>query len=347
MNNKKKKRWKYIHHQLSSTRRELKKRSAKFHKRRSIHISQRKNDIMAIRKRASKDYVTIKAPNRFSFIENTDDVLEYFNSCKELLHKNENVECDISNIDSLTSDAIALLAAYTNDKDFLGKYGNIRGNAPLKPDLNQIFRESGFYKFFNANRSFKQAHKPDKNMFHQESNYKVQSEIAKQACMLGTKHVFANERPFPELYEMIVEAMSNTNNHASKGKEKQVKWWLYTYISPIGNAMYTFIDLGVGIFDSIPVQKYKQLFRKLKITHNADLVDDLLSGKIKSRVQLDNNIRGKGIPQIARNSSQGCFKQAYLISNNVKINLKNREVEKLKQEFNGTFLFWELQNVKK
>ena len=53
--------------------------------------------------------------------------------------------------------------------------------------------------------------------------------------------------------------MSNTNNHASNNSNaNQFKWWLYTYNAPNGHTMYTFIDLGVGIFDSIPVQVFKK-----------------------------------------------------------------------------------------
>lgn len=78
------------------------------------------------------------------------------------------------------------------------------------------------------------------------------------------------------------------------------------------------------------------------ISHNVDLVQDLLDGKIKSREIIDNNIRGKGIPQIARNSQQDVFRRAYIISNDVKINLKTRDAEKLKNNFQGTCLYWEL-----
>ena len=53
----------------------------------------------------------------------------------------------------------------------------------------------------------------------------MQSDIAKNACILGTKHVFGSNKPFPDLYEMLIEAMSNTNNHASNNSNaNQFKW---------------------------------------------------------------------------------------------------------------------------
>ena len=173
----------------------------------------------------------------------------------------------------------------------------------------------------------------------------MQSDIAKNACILGTKHVFGSNKPFPDLYEMLIEAMSNTNNHASNNSNaNQFKWWLYTYNAPNGHTMYTFIDLGVGIFDSIPVQVFKKIKRVIGLENNTDLVPDLLDGKIKSREKVDNKIRGKGIPQIAVNSNSQYFARAYIISNDVKINLKDKTAEALEHNFSGTMLFWELTN---
>lgn len=270
-------------------------------------------------------------------------MLKFIYDCQEGLRTNEKVECNLSQIDSLSSDAIALLAACTNDRTFLGKRGKIRGNAPLRPTLQKTFVESGFYNHVNASKYLKGAHKKDNNLFHQESHFRVESDIAKKACLLGTRHVFGNERPFEDLFEMLVESMSNTNNHAAnQQKDKQIKWWLYTYNDPNGNTLYTFIDLGVGIFDSVPATRFKKLKKAIGISHNVDIVADLLEGKIKSREEVDNNMRGKGIPQIAANSKNCMFKRAYIISNDVKINLKNGLPERLGANFLGTLLFWEL-----
>ena len=146
---------------------------------------------------------------------------------------------------------------------------------------------------------------------------------------------------------MLVEAMSNTNNHAGKNSENKIKWWLYTYNDPSGFTSYSFIDLGVGIFESIPVQKFKKLTKFLNFSSNVDLVQNLLNGKIKSSIELDNDIRGKGIPQIALNSRESIFKRAFIISNDVKIDLKTQQAEKLYVPFKGTFLYWELYNEQK
>ena len=336
------KRYKAYRHQLSRERSEMKKRHLPAIRRRRRRLLLRKQDIVERKRVNEKNFITKVSPSNFSLVDNTDEVVAYINDCRSLLNKKKKVIMDIENVQNLSPDAIALLVACANDAHFSGKYGKLSGNAPNDPKLLKLFAESGFYKFVSSSKLMKSAQKQDVNLLHKESHFQVQPEIAKQACLYGTKHVFSSTEPFSDLYEMIVEAMSNTNNHANKKQAGTTKWWLYTYNDPDGKTCYSFIDLGVGIFDSLPVSKYKKVTNWIGISHNVDLVQDLLDGKIKSREIIDNNIRGKGIPQIARNSQQNVFGRAYIISNDVKINLKTRDAEKLKNNFQGTCLYWEL-----
>ena len=274
-------------YQLKRMRRTMKRQSKSYKLRRRHRLENRRRGLVAQREWERKAYVELEVPKNFSFIDNTNEILEYFIKCKSLLHNKEKVQCDLSHITALSSDAIALLAACANDESFLGKRGRIRGNAPADPELLRLFIESGFYNHVKATKVLKSAHKSDTNLFHQESNYQVQSDIAKNACILGTKHVFGSNKPFPDLYEMLIEAMSNTNNHASNNSNaNQFKWWLYTYNAPNGHTMYTFIDLGVGIFDSIPVQLFKKIKKVIGLENNTDLVPDLLDGKIITQMDI-------------------------------------------------------------
>lgn len=344
-NRKKIKEIKRLRHQRKRMRRATKRQSKNYKLRRKNRLEERRSGLIELRKWEHTPYKELEVPKDFSFIDNTNEVLGYFMECKSLLHNKVKIQCDLSHITSLSSDAIALLAACANDETFLGKKGRIRGNAPTNPELLKLFLESGFYNHVRSTKSLKTAHKSDANLFHQESNYQVQSDIAKKACILGTSHVFGTSSPFPDLYEMLIEAMSNTNNHASNNSDtNQFKWWLYTYNAPNGHTMYTFIDLGVGIFDSIPVKRFKKMRKAVGLLHNKDFASDLLNGKIKSREDIDNKIRGKGIPQIAANSNSPNFARAYIISNDVKINLKDKTSEALDHNFSGTMLFWELTN---
>lgn len=218
MNYKTKKEIKRRRYQLKRMRRTMKRQSKSYKLRRRHRLENRRRGLVEQLKWERKAYVELEVPKNFSFIDNTNEILEYFIKCKSLLHNKEKVQCDLSHITALSSDAIALLAACANDESFLGKRGRIRGNAPTDPELLKLFTESGFYNHVKATKVLKSAHKSDTNLFHQESNYQVQSDIAKNACILGTKHVFGSNKPFPDLYEMLIEAMSNHYCPVKAGK---------------------------------------------------------------------------------------------------------------------------------
>lgn len=335
------KRLKALRHQRAREKAEIKKRSRYSKRKRNKSLLQRKIENNIRKTIKKKPNISKVAPSDFSLIDNPNEVIAYINDCKKLLHQKEKVTIDIANIQTLTSDAIALLVACADDPHFRGKYGELSGNAPKDTKLRKLFMESGFYNFVRAHRFMKTAQKESDNLLHKESHFQVQPDIARKACLHGTQHIFNNQEPIPCLYEMIIEAMSNTNNHANKDKEGTTKWWLYAYNDPEGKTCYSFVDLGVGIFESFPVSLYK-IKQKIGLTHNADLVSDLLEGKIKSSKKADKKIRGKGIPQIAKNSQQDIFKRAYIITNDVKIDLKSRKAERLSYDFHGTLLYWEL-----
>ena len=329
---------------MARMRSELKQRSYNYIQRRKRRLALRKCHIEIRREVAQKKYINKVAPKNFSIIDNTKEFLAYINECRNLLHHKEKVAFNIADVDNISSDAIAVLVACTNSSSFKGEYGQILGNAPRSPSLNRLFCESGFYRFVNSSRDMRAFKTGNNSILHKESHIRVRSDIAKDVSLYGVRHVYGNEKPIPELYENLVESMSNTNNHACRNTEDKIKWWLYAYNTPNRTTEYTFIDLGVGIFDSLPVRKYKKLAIDMGLAHNVNLVDDLLAGKIKSREILDNDIRGKGIPQIAYNSKSKVFKRAFIISNDVKIDLKTNLAEKLNDDFHGTLLYWELTN---
>lgn len=311
----------------------LRKRSAKERRRNMIDVSQSPSQREAIR---------LSAPESLSLIENTNETLKYFGKCRNMLKEGRHVFLDISNVTKLGVEVITLLAALVNDPSFRGK-GKITGNAPEDPELKRTFCESGFYKHVNAHKEMKNVQNVNRNLFHKENSYKVATDIAKEACLHGIKYVWDEPIIIESLYENLIEAMSNTNTHAAGEKEEKVKWWMYVYNVPVKKrSQYIFVDLGVGIFDSVPMHAFRKISQKMGITHNAELVPDLLAGKIKSRVELDNKMRGKGIPQISSNSKSDYFSQAYIISNDVMIDLRSEEAIALKSGLNGTLMFFEL-----
>jgi hypothetical protein len=292
-------------------------------------------------KRQLRTYKVLPAPKKFSFVDNTDEVLEYLKISEKYLKQKRGVVFDKSKVDVLTSDAIALFIGFLSGKQ---KY---RGNSPDKPDLKKLFEESGFYDHVQVKRKLKDRVNPVSNLLHKEFNTIVAPEIAGDAVMRGIKHTGLSLKDTDPVYDILIECMQNTNNHASGNRRYgNCNWWLYVYNDQVENiTKYSFVDLGIGIFKSlVATGLVKKVFKKISLLPNSELVDDLLSGKIQSRISEDNELRGKGIPQIVEYAKTDYFKRFYIIANDIKIDVKTGERWTLKNNMNCTFLYFELQN---
>lgn len=285
--------------------------------------------------------VPIVAPTNFSLIYNTEETLDYFEQAHKELKKKNRILFDISGVTTLTTDAIAVQIAKIKDHRFHFNSGII-GNAPNDETLNKLFLQSGFYEYVNT-----RGNKPTNNkkiLIHEITNNKVEPDKAKEAYLLGLRHTFQNEEIFEPLYNILIEIMQNTNNHAGLTRGKY-DWWLHVYNHPDSmKTSYTFLDLGVGIFESLPVKSFKRDFLELLgLTSNLDLVPKLFAGEIKSRTSRPE--RGKGIPQVYECSQHKYFEKFFLISNDIYANLKTNENRIIKNSFNGTLFYWELNNI--
>jgi hypothetical protein len=138
--------------------------------------------------------------------------------------------------------------------------------------------------------------------------------------------------------------MQNTNNHA--GNEKGMyDWWMHIYNVPDTNkSIYTFLDLGVGIFESLPVKNWIiKIFKVLGFqSSNIELIKELFAGEIKSRTGRAD--RGKGLPQVMELSQDPAFSKFVLITNNIYADLKNKSYRELDGYFSGTLFYWILEN---
>lgn len=291
-------------------------------------------------------FLNIKAPENFSFIDNTEEVLAYFKVAGKALSERNQVQFDLKDITNLTPDAIALLIAKVKDKNFTRGI-NVGGENPEKKELKQIFHESGFLEHVNS------SYKPPKNeknlLMHQVTHKKVHPDIAKQVGVLSVGHTFKNTTKFQPIFKIMIECMANTDNHASLKTEGIYDWWLFTYCNPEKNiTSFTFLDLGIGIFNSNPVSSYKEKLlttleniSDLSLKDNVKLVPKLFSGEIYTSRTKDKK-RGQGLPSIKECSENKHIKNFTIIANNVKISLPSLQTVKLENKFNGTFLYWEL-----
>jgi|GEM_PF-1756930 len=293
--------------------------------------------------RINKGIVNFQAPPNFSFINNTEEIVKYFNQIKKYVDENQPVNIDISKITTLSPDIIILLIAILKDKKSM-KVG-LSGNAPEIPYLNKIFMESGLYNFVKSKGKKKVA--DNNKLWEHSTDNQVKGEIAGEAVEI-CKALFAeNEINYDtdNLYNLLVEAMSNTINHADK-KKAHINWWLYYFIDKEEQTIkFSFIDLGIGIFKSASFDSYRSYANQL-LPGNALLVKPFLEGKIISSRKIDNEISGKGVKQIINCAQNAEFINFTIITNDQNINVKEKNSNSIKANFDGTFINFEISYKK-
>lgn len=294
-----------------------------------------------LRRNDATPTINVKAPENFSLVHNADETIAFFEKAHSEIRKGNKIILNINHITTLTTDAIAVQIAKIKDRRFhLNR--PIIGNAPKDMALKKLFLQSGFYDHVTS-----AGYKPQNNnrlLIHKITTNKVEPKLAKEACLLGLRHVFNNEDIFEPLYDILIEIMQNTNNHAGKTKGKY-DWWLYVYNHPDENkTSYTFLDLGVGIFESLSVQTFKRnILEALGLVSNLELVEKLFNGEIKSRTARPE--RGKGIPQVFECSQDPIFSKFYLVANDIHADLKSRNYRHINHNFEGTLFHWEIENI--
>jgi len=327
----------------------LQRKSRKEQERKRRHdkkASNRSKRILAHIPKKPQQFIEVSAPSNFSLIENTEAILGYFGENKKLLSSRKQVEFNLKKITNLTPDAIALLIAKVKDESFTHRL-SVRGSGPQKADLKEMFDASGFLYHVRSNWK---AEKGNENLLiHQITNNKVENEIARDISERAVKHTFGTGERFRPIYEILIECMANTKNHAGMS-EGEYNWWIFEYSNPKTKVTsISFLDLGTGIFNSVPVRGVKRrMYLKLKEStgldvvpnFNLDLIADLLEGKISSKTGRAE--RGQGLPLIYDRSNNHQIKNFTIISNDVYVKIPSQKSVTLNNKFQGTFLYWEL-----
>lgn len=328
------------------SRYELKKR---LHRKKWIRSGKLRSDGKLFPKRRDR-FVAVPAPKDFSVVNNAEEVLSYFKDCSRILNQRNQIIVDLRGIEKLTPDAIALLVAQIKEPRFTRGLV-VEGNIPTNVELMKMFVGSGFMD--HVFPKVKMPKSDGHNLIHKITNNKVEPEIAKEVCKHALMHTRGVAKIYSPLYEVLIECMANTNNHASLKHEGAYNWWLFEYNDPVTKVTsFTFLDLGVGIFESGSVQRYtRKLARAVSgITAgnidispktNLELLQDLFEGKIYFS-RTDDKDRGQGLPLIYDCSKDGSLRNFTIITNDVYVKLPSVVAHRLEHKFKGTLLYWEL-----
>jgi hypothetical protein len=298
-----------------------------------------KNGISITEQRKEREIsqlVNLKAPVNFSFIENTSEILTYLEVIQKNLERKKPILINLKDITSLTNDAIVLLLAVVKNP-IITKGVTIKGNYPKNIVLKKIFQESGI---FGSNNNSSNSN----NYILTRRNKKAEGGIANELIRRATKSILGHEARCHGVYMALMECMANTCYHAKPQQIGQETWWLTVYHDKDLNiASFAFIDLGVGIFKSSKVVNLRKMLTDFfGFSDNRDVLKEIINGQQISRTQIP--YRGKGLPNIFKGLERNYYSNLKIISNDVKADLSDNKYEILTREFNGTFLYWELNN---
>ncbi len=295
------------------------------------------------------DYTKITAPKHFSFIEKPEETIKFINKLERLYLNNSSVFINLKDITYLDYSAVTILVSVM----FSFKTRNIKfnGNFPRNDDLAKLLINSDFFKYLNKPIGQKLEYALGKeNQIFTRANKEVNSELGYLVMAEASTTIWGERRTCKGLQRTILELMQNTNNHADINKKGEKHWWLsVNHDNPNKKVSFIFIDYGVGIFESLKHKpndnKWFGWFEKIKnrLIHgdNDEIFKLLLEGQMHLTVT-GQHFRGKGLPGIREVLSRNQISNLKVISNNVFADVSNNKYVKLKEEFSGTFVTWEL-----
>lgn len=237
----------------------------------------------------------------------------------------------------MTADAITVLVSRL--KDYRFTQGSLyRGNMPRDADLRKQFTESGFFEYVIS------VYRPKNTEYgsiRARSKLKVDAKMALQLITMATKRLYNKYVKQGGVYKSLLECMNNTWDHAAGRKPKPERWWASVhYDENTSKVSFTFVDNGVGIFESRDPSVLQDAFVKLRISRNTEMLRKMLRGEIPSVTGIP--YRGRGIPSIYNCLSRNEIDNLIVITNDVYANVKKDDFRTLRTPFRGTFLYWEI-----
>jgi len=290
--------------------------------------------------------IECKVPINFSILNNTEEVLKFFNKIIENIKKFERrrgtffmILINMEDVQYIGSDALMYLL--TLMRNTIIRNGNViwwRGSFPKNKDAKKILVESGFTKYVRTN---------SENICYSTENLQIRygkehdPDIIAEICDIAIKKAKVKRKNILFIKEVINELMDNTMFHAYDDIEKPFfdKSW-YIFVKCYEEKMsFTFLDNGLGI----PYTIHKALYEKIKDTIGVKSDDyyikSAINGEFRTRTGKTN--RGKGLPEIYSKVREGKIKKFSIISN--RGIFKCEETYEIKEHLLGTLVYFEVQ----
>lgn len=317
-------------------------------------VSRKKVKERNIHKKKYWDYETVLAPDNFSFLENTIEIVRFIQKLLEFYDKKTKVFISLTSVWQIDYGAIVVLLSIMIK--FKLNHIDFDGNFPTDPQANALLKKSGF-----LDSLFKPSIHEDRyaiipkltDSIHTHAWKDVDSKLGQEIILAASKTIWGEHRRCQGVQRTLIELMLNTNNHAEIGKTGTKHWWLSVNHSPKEKKVcFSFVDFGVGVITSLNNKPHNSKFhnwlnkltKHYTFSNNAELLGLILEGKLHLTVT-DKHFRGKGLPGIAEVQRRNQISNLVIITNNVKADVSKNEYKLLDNSFDGTFVYWEVSNA--
>jgi len=215
----------------------------------------------------------------------------------------------------------------------------IGGTYPREEEPMRMFRESGFDEYLKT--SLPAAFQNRGAILKQDLSLNAKQadgEYARRLVDFAAKDDGRKLR-LKASFAHLVECMGNTHQHAADvvGTES---WWASVFKDRRRQRdCFTFVDMGVGIFNSIELSARLRLMNLLN-TYRPTILKELLAGRIPSSTRL--RYRGRGLPSIFESCKKGRIDRLVILTNDVFADIESDKYLMLSSELRGVILYWEV-----
>lgn len=273
-----------------------------------------------------------EAPNCFSFIQNAEETISYFNRIIYVIEQKklrQEFYLDASKISLVTTDALIYMIAviYNIKANRVFSY-SFTGNLPMNKEAKDVFEKSGYLNYFKIKR----LQMPDSNEHIQiVSGKSVETDIAKRICDFVMEKLHTDRKHTKIIYATLVELMSNTAKHAyQKDNKKMVACW-YLYAMHTNNKIiFSFVDTGEGIPNTIKKKVWERISSNIT---DAKMIEISLTESGRSETGLQN--RGRGLPNLFMHVKKKELRDFFVLSGNGSCIYKEEEGKLYLENYNS------------
>jgi len=300
----------------------------------------------------SVKHETCLAPSIFSFTQDPDTAISYFQKSRKALDGNLPVFFDLTQVTYMGPETLTYLCAFVKE-DKIIKNNVVKGNVPNDPIIKQMFKKSGFYDLMSSGFSSNNESKDvDNKLIYKKTQERVESTLAGDVCKSAMEHTFGTSDPkHQRFYRILIECMGNTWNHANYADRSETySWWLLAYKEPSTKiTKFCFLDLGIGIFGSLEYKykehKLNELLKWFKPNKNKETLGKIFKGQRRTSTK-ELAGRGQGLNYIySLVKKDKTIKNFTLISNDIIARIgynADDKIDKIKNGFIGTLYYWEI-----